>query len=132
VTFSLEHIGLAAVDPQGLKDWYVRVLDAVLVFSNGNQPPAFLLRLPGGPLLEIYPSDSSLEQTRRNGLAGWRHLALRVDSLEAARDWLTKRGVEFDPPIKLAGGGGRVLFFKDLEGNLWHLVERSPDSPVRT
>jgi glyoxylase I family protein len=120
------------VDPQGLKDWYVRVLDAVLVFSNGNQPPAFLLRLRGGLLLEIYPSDSSLEQTRRNGLAGWRHLALRVDSLEAARDWLAKRGVGFDLPIKPAGGGGRVLFFKDLEGNLWHLVERSPDSPLKT
>jgi len=33
--------------------------------------------------------------------------------------------VIFSEPIKPAGGGGRVLFFKDSEGNLLHLVERS-------
>jgi hypothetical protein len=32
--------------------------------------------------------------------------------------------VAFDDPIKPAGGGGRVLFLKDPEGNLLHLVER--------
>jgi glyoxylase I family protein len=132
VKFSLEHIGLAAVDPQALRDWYGRVMDATLVYADGKQPPAFLLRLWGGLLLEIYPSDSSLPQTWHNGLAGWRHLALRVDSIEAARDLLTQRGVEFLPPIKPAGGGGRVLFFNDPEGNLWHLVERSLESPVNS
>ena len=33
--------------------------------------------------------------------------------------------------IKPAGGGGRVLYFSDAEGNLLHLVERSADSPLR-
>jgi predicted enzyme related to lactoylglutathione lyase len=29
-----------------------------------------------------------------------------------------------EEPVKPAGGGGRVLFFSDPEGNLFHLVER--------
>ena len=62
--------------------------------------------------------------TRDNKLAGWRHIALRVDSLEHARELLEDRGVEFAEPVKPAGGGGRVLFFSDPEGNLLHLVER--------
>src|ERR1051326_1393700 len=116
-----------------MKDWCLAALGADLVFEDGKVPPAFFVRLPGGILLEIYGGDSSLAETGNNRLAGWRHLALRVDSIEAARDLLAKRGVDLEPLIKPAGGGGRVLFFRDPEGNLWHLVERSapfPEAPA--
>jgi glyoxylase I family protein len=121
--FTPEHLGLAARDPVALKNWYTRVLGAEVRFDNGAQPPAFLVRL-GNTLIEIYPADTARSETANNQLAGWRHLALRVDSIEAARDELTRRGVTFTEPIKPAGGGGRVLFFSDPEGNLLHLVER--------
>ncbi|HVY69617.1 MAG TPA: VOC family protein [Verrucomicrobiae bacterium] len=122
--FTVEHLGLAARDAVALRDWYIRVVGAELVFDNREQPPAFLLRMPGGPLLEIYPAHTSLPDTANNRLAGWRHVALQVLSLEAARDVLIARGVVFTEQIKPAGGGGRVLFFPDGEGNLLHLVER--------
>jgi predicted enzyme related to lactoylglutathione lyase len=51
-----------------------------------------------------------------------------VDSIEAARAELALRGVAFSGEPKPAGGGGRVLFFADAEGNLLHLVERPKDS----
>ena len=121
---AVEHLGLAAADPETLKAWYVRVLDAREVFNDGNQPPAFMLELPGGLWVEIYPAGSWTRDTGNNRLAGWRHLALRVDSLEEARTHLRSRGVAFDEPVRPAGGGGRVLFFKDAEDNLLHLVER--------
>jgi catechol 2,3-dioxygenase-like lactoylglutathione lyase family enzyme len=124
--FAIEHIGLAARDTMGLCDWYRRVLGAELVFANSETPPAFLLRLDGEVMIEIYPSHLSREETSNNRLSGWRHLALKVDSIEAARDRLTGAGVIFEEPIKPAGGGGRVLFFSDAEGNLLHLVERPP------
>jgi len=125
--FEVEHIGLAARDTVGLKEWYVRVLGAFEILTDGKVPPAFLLGLDGGLLMEIYPADSSSAETGDNKLGGWRHLALRVDSIESAREELVKRGVKFEDQIKPAGGGGRVLFFKDPEGNLLHLVERLGD-----
>ena len=128
---SLEHLGLSARAPATLKDWYVKTLGAKLVFDNGQTPPMFLLKLPGGVMLEIYRGDFSLPETAHNKLNGWRHVALRVDSLEAAKAELERRGVKFTEEIKPAGGGGRILFFADAEGNLLHLVERSADSPVR-
>ena len=127
---SVEHIGLPAAAPEAMKDWYLRALGAELVFADGNTPPAFFVRLPGGVLIEIYASDSQISETGHNRLAGWRHLALRVESIEKARDVLSRQGVTFEPTIKPAGGGGRVLFFKDPEGNLYHLVERPQDSSV--
>ena len=127
---ALEHLGLAARDPNLLKDWYTQVLGAQLLFDNGAQPSAFMLALPGGPLLEIYPAVHARPETADNSLAGWRHLALRVDSAEAAQAELSRRGVRFTESQKPAGWGGRVLFFSDPEGNLLHLVERPTDSPV--
>ena len=124
--FSLEHLGLAARNTPALRDWYINTLGAELLFSNNENPPAFLLRLPGGAVIEIYPAHEQLAETSNNRLAGWRHIALRVDSIETARAKLESRGVRFEEQPKPAGGGGRVLFFKDEEGNLLHLVERPP------
>ena len=126
--FNVEHLGLPTRDPVALKNWYERVLDSKLVFDNGKTPPAYFLQLPGGLMLEIYEGDFSLKETSDNALNGWRHLALRVDSIEDAKADLEKRGVSFSEPAKPAGGGGRVLFFKDPENNLLHLVERPRDT----
>lgn len=123
--FTLEHIGLAAKDTVALKDWYTRVLDAELVHQMQQTPPAFLLNL-SGVLIELYAAENTLDQTSNNRLAGWRHIALKVSSIETARAYLESKGVEFTEAVKPAGGGGRVLFFKDPENNLLHFTERLP------
>lgn len=125
--FVVEHIGLPARDPHALADWYVRALGASLVDAGGKTPPLFV-RLPGGLMLEIYSATSSAPETSDNALAGFRHLALRVASIEVASAELKQRGVKFTDPVKPAAGGGRVLFFSDAEGNLLHLVERTADT----
>ena len=120
----VEHIGLPSRDPVVLKDWYVAVLGADLVFDNGQTPPAFFVRLAGGLMLEIYEGDFAVKETADNKLNGFRHLALRIASIESAKAELESRGVRFSEQVKPAGGGGRVLFFNDCDGNLLHLVER--------
>jgi len=126
--YSVEHLGLPAREPVALKDWYVRVLGAKVRFNNGQTPPAFFLELGGGLMVEIYAATGTAADTANNGVAGWRHVALRVESIEAARAELMRRGVAFIEQPKPAGGGGRVLFFADAEGNLLHLVERPKES----
>jgi catechol 2,3-dioxygenase-like lactoylglutathione lyase family enzyme len=129
MNFSIEHIAVPAADPVALKNWYVRVLGARVIWDKGQSPQAFLIAL-GGAWLEIYEAEKAFAGRGDNSLAGWRHVALRVDSLDAAKVELEKRGVNFREEIRPAGGGGRVLFFKDGEGNLLHLVERPADSPL--
>ena len=122
--FAMEHVGLASLDPAALVRWYVGKLHARVIFENGHTPPAFLVELPGGALIEIYPASHTIPETSYNRLGGLRHLALSVESIEEARAELEGREVTFPDPIKPAAGGGRVLFFADLHGNLLHLVER--------
>jgi|SRR5881394_73378 len=129
--FSLEHIGQATKDTTALKAWYERTLGAREVFCNGQQPAAYFMELPGGIWIEIYEADFALKEVANNNLQGWRHLALSVESIEDAKCDLESRGVAFSQHIKPAGGGGRVLFFQDPEGNLLHLVERAADSRLK-
>lgn len=129
-SYRIEHLGFAAADPASLADWYCRVLEGRLVWSNGATPPALFVELPGALVLEIYPSSSRAPETGLNHVAGFRHLALRVEDLDDARVTLESRGVQFNDVIKPAGGGGRVLFFRDPEGNLLHLVDRPLEAPL--
>lgn len=119
----IEHLGLPAQNPVALCDWYVKSLGARVVCSKNGASP-FLLALSEGALIEIYTGEKLLPEAGNNKLNGWRHVALQVPSLEQAQAELEKNGVRFPEGPKPAAGGGRVLFFKDLEGNLLHLVER--------
>ncbi len=129
MNIAFEHLAIPSLDPAGLRDWYVRVLGAREIFNNGQTPPTLLIALPGGGWFEIYPATGEPSPADRgnNKLAGFRHVALRVDSIDAAKTELERRGVKFTEEIRPAAGGGRVLFFEDGEGNLLHFVERPED-----
>lgn len=130
MNISVEHLAIVAEDPVALKNWYERVLGAKMVWDNGQNPPTCLVSL-GNVWFEIYAAEKSSPDTANNKLAGFRHLALRVDSLDAAKAELEKRGVKFTEAERQAAGGGRILFFTDCEGNLLHFVERTKDSALK-
>jgi len=127
MNFCIEHIAIPASDPLALKNWYLRVLGALEFFNNGQTPPTCLLALPGGGWLEIYAAEGVPENRDNNKLAGFRHVALRVPSIDSAKAELENRGVKFTEEIRPAAGGGKILFFEDCKGNLLHLVERPRD-----
>ena len=126
MNISVDHLAIVARDAAGLKSWYERVLGAKPIWDNGQNPPTCLIAL-GNLWFEIYAAEKSIPDTANNKLAGFRHLALRVESLEAAKTELEKRGVKFTEAERPAAGGGRILFFADPEGNLLHFVERPKD-----
>lgn len=129
MNIAFEHLAIPSPNPVALRDWYIRVLGAREIFNNGQNPPTLLIALPGGGWFEIYAATGAPtpEDRGNNKLAGFRHVALRVDSIDAAKVELEKRGVKFTEEPRPAAGGGRVLFFEDCEGNLLHLVERPKD-----
>ena len=126
VNFSVEHIAIPATDPVALRNWYEHALGAQPVWDNKQSPSTCLLAL-SNVWLEIYAAEAPPPGRGNNKLAGFRHVALRVNSIDAAKTELEKRGVKFNEEIRPAAGGGRVLFFEDCECNLLHLVERPED-----
>ena len=131
MNIALEHIGIPAAEPAVLKRWYEQVLGARTIWESREIPPAYLLAFPGGGWLEIYAAEEKQPTPGNNNLQGFRHLALRVESLAAAKAEATRRGVVFTKEPGPAAGGGTVQYFADPEGNLLHFVERAAEPNLK-
>ncbi len=118
-----EHAGIAAADPQGLADWYVRLFAFEVASHNGRTPPTILLKAPDGTVLEILPAEDGQPGEYGQRQIGIRHLALRVDDFAAALQYLKDNGVSefFDDR---GSDSYHLIFFRDPEGNLLHLIWR--------
>lgn len=115
----IEHVAIATPNPQQLAEWYVQRLNFTLLLDTGA---TVYIKSPNSVVLEFVKADQAPEQPKIRD-AGLRHIAFAVDSLESAHDELTANGVEFEgSPISLPGM--RLFFFRDLEGNYLHLVQR--------
>ena len=118
-----EHFAIAALDSKTLADWYIQMFGLRVVYDNGKQPPTFLLKAPDGTVIEILPAASGAKTDYRLTEAGFRHLAVTVDDYEAAEAHLRKQGVS-DFIERRETSSSKLLFFRDPEGNILHLMWR--------
>ena len=124
--FGIDHIAIAAKDPQRLAEWYVEHLDFEIVAHNGASPPTLLVGGGAGALIEIMPDNGSAVVAHEWADPGIRHIALRVDDLGEAQAKLEAAGARSIRPGGDAMGGGTLWNFADPEGNVLQIVER-PD-----
>lgn len=120
----IEHAAIAAKDVERLADFYVQTLGFEI---NHRGKTAIFVKASDGSMIEIIPADGELAEATPT-TPGLRHLALTVTGFEAECERLTAAGVAFlEPPM--IKGGNKVVFFRDPEGNLLHLIERPAPLP---
>jgi catechol 2,3-dioxygenase-like lactoylglutathione lyase family enzyme len=128
-----DHVGIRVPDFQAAADWYTGTLDFRLLQSMalGDKTLAFLA-LPGddglriefiaGPGCTPRPDYEQLIDT--HAVAGWHHLCLRVDDVDAALAELERRQVRIVSAARdVPGLGLRFAFFSDPWGNLIELTQ---------
>jgi glyoxylase I family protein len=71
--------------------------------------------------LELIPSEGERVELGLRS-AGIRHLAIAVDDFDAGVKELESRGIEIFETID--GGANKLAFFRDMEGNILHLIWR--------
>lgn len=121
----LEHTAIASPDPKKLAQWYV---DYLGFHINYTYDVFYFVKAPNGTMLEIIPSDGRLEKTPGMKEPGLRHLAIAVDDFDAAYEQLKNKGVEFlGEPYN--NQGNLLVFFKDGDGNILHLIRREKPLP---
>jgi glyoxylase I family protein len=120
----IEHFAIASPNPKGLADWYVEKLGFEQCYEyDGN----FFVRAQDGGMIEIIPSEGARPETafRTEGL---RHIAISVKNFDEAHTELQRKNVEFlGAPYE--NQGNRLVFFKDRDGNLVHLIQRQKPLP---
>lgn len=130
----MEHVALAALDPKGLAAFYARALGfkTRITFDNGPQKPkTYMIGLSDdGPFVEIIPADPKPLSEKANNDPGLSHLAITVSDYEAAAAHLAKLGIRKEGEERKAPFGGRVQFYRDPEGNLFHILFRPTPLPA--
>jgi glyoxylase I family protein len=120
----LEHTAIASPDPKSLAEWYVDNLGFHINYQySGN----YFVKAPNGTMLEIIPGEGRVSTPQLKD-PGIRHLAIAVDDFDAAYAELKRRGVRFvGEPFN--NQGNRLVFFRDADGNLLHLIHREKPLP---
>ena len=119
-----EHTAICAHDSKNLADWYIRMFGLQVVHDNGKSPPTYLLKAPDSSVIEILPANPGEKTDYDQKQAGLRHLALLVADFDAALNHLREQGIDqfFD---SRQSGESRLIFFRDPEGNILHLIWRA-------
>lgn len=99
------------------------------IIAKTIDPPCAIVgyeNAPGGAMIELMPiRDEGLPPEQVGRFApGLRHLAFRVDDFDAAYNALKAAGVTFIGEAVNALGGGKLISFRDPEGNELQIVER--------
>jgi len=128
---AIDHPAISCNEPRKLAKWYCDHLGMQIVGDNGQNPASLLLgydtNLRAGATLELMPvknpGGTPAAQMPRF-CQGLRHFAVRVSDFDTAYEQLKQAGVEylFEPVI--AVGGGKIVSFRDPEGNEVQIVQR--------
>lgn len=114
----LEHIAIASTDPENLAAWYEKYLGFSICHRYGGN---VFVKAPDGTMLEIIPGEGERPDNEFRTL-GIRHLAISVDDFDAALGDLTSKNIEIENLVNV--GGNRLAFFRDVEGNICHIIYR--------
>jgi glyoxylase I family protein len=124
----IEHVGLCAEDPKMLVEWYVKVLGFRIVRAL-EEHCTYFIRAHDGGMLEVYPAREAADPVD-NIRRGVRHIALSASDLNAEVGRLRSAGVTVPDDTMVVTSDMKLAFFRDPEGNLLHLVERTKEIPL--
>jgi len=124
---TIDHPAIACYDTATQIEWYCRVLEMKVIARNELTPPTALVGyITGGTVIELMPVrvQEPKPDAHHRWAPGLRHLALRVDDFDKAYAKLKSLGVEFIAEPQAAIGGGKIVSFRDPEGNELQIVQR--------
>lgn len=117
----MEHTAIFAKDTKALADWYVKVFAFEIVYDNGKG--TYFVAAPDKSMIEICVADTEPVKASVSDF-GIRHIALSTDNIEEMVETLLNEGVEVITPFKMSPNGVGTFFFRDIEGNILHLIQR--------
>lgn len=119
----IEHIAVCAKDTAALTNWYVKMFGWEIVYDNGKG--TYFVKAADGSMIEIIASDGNDFQSNTTD-GGIRHFALSVgeNDFEEEVAKLKAEGVTVVTDVVVSPKGIKTFFFKDIEGNIFHLIYR--------
>ena len=117
----IEHIAIYAKDTKALSDWYKDMFDGEVVYDNGKG--TYFIAFSDKSMIEFCSANDANVPTELT-TAGIRHIAISVDEFDALCEKVTASGAEILKPASVSDKGIGTIFFRDIEGNILHLISR--------
>jgi glyoxylase I family protein len=127
---SIDHPAICCHDVDRQAKWYCQHLEMKLLGTNGKTPASVMVGYGKDltePTIELMPVQHAGPEpaVTPRFQPGLRHVALRVGDFDVAYSRLKALGVEFLFEPGIAVGGGKVVSFRDPEGNELQIVQRN-------
>lgn len=115
---TVHHIAIIVSDYEKSKDFYTRLLGFEIIRENYRPDRKdYKLDLKLGDMeLEIFGIPGAPERPNYPEACGLRHLAFKVEDMEAAVKELLQRGIETETVRIDSFTGKKMTFFKDPDG----------------
>ena len=120
----IEHFAIASPNPRRLAEWYTATLEFEITFEYAGN---YFVEARNGGLIEIIPAEGEAAEAGMR-TPGMRHIAISVDDFDAASHQLAAEGIRFEGEPYVSSGN-RLVFFRDPDGNLIHLIQREKPLP---
>jgi len=126
----IDHLAICCRDVRRQADWYCEIFGMKQIGADGKIPESVLIGFDanarGGAMIELMPVRDPGEdaETFARFQHGLRHFAMRVANFDDAYKSLGELGVKFLFEPVTAVGGGKIVSFRDPEGNEVQIVER--------
>ena len=114
----MHHVAILVSDYRRSREFYVEKLELPVLRENYRKDRGdWKLDLCcGGVELEIFSAPDAPPRPSYPEALGLRHLAFRVEDVEAAAVWLAERGIPCEPVRTDPFTGVRMTFFRDPDG----------------
>ena len=120
----MEHIAIVSKNTAALKDWYLKMFGGKIVYDNGKG--TFFLAFEDKSMIEFIMSAEDGSLPNETSTCGIRHIALAVGDKEfdASVEKLKAENVSVVTDVKVSANGIKTFFFRDIDGNILHLIYR--------
>ena len=115
----IHHVAIIVSDHDAALDFYVNKLEFRVIRDNyrpNRNDWKLDLDAGDGIVLEIFAEQNPPKRVNRPEACGLRHLAFKVDDIEAAVDELAKKGIECEPIRLDEYTSKHMTFFFDPDG----------------
>jgi len=117
----IEHIAIFAKDTKTLSDWYKEMFEGEIVYDNGKG--TYFVAFGDKSMIEFCSAKDANIPTELE-VAGIRHIAISTDNFDTLCKKVIESGVEILKPASVSDKGIGTIFFRDIEGNILHLISR--------
>jgi lactoylglutathione lyase len=124
--FKWDHIHLRTANPEGMAQWFEKMLGAEVLRTMQEGKPRIDMKL-GGANIFIAPvgANDGVNAAPTIPYRGLDHFGLAVSGIDAIATDLKKKGVEFTREPTTVRPGVRICFIRAPEGVSIELLDRS-------